>query len=159
MTIQEAIKSGKKFRLTEKWSWMVSRDNHWICKGGITIEDHQFRPDDILATDWEVLICEDHQETRDVFEESAQVCCQCREEEQQPEPEQDFRSASQPWEYIIQPGVHASILEIAETTEPGILLSTCIEDELQNQVAEASTATCNCSMPDLLARGCSCGGV
>jgi len=54
MTIQEAIKSGKKFRRQQR--------SHigWFTKdGGPAI----FHFDDALATDWEVLVCETHNET------------------------------------------------------------------------------------------------
>jgi len=79
MTIQEAIKSGKKFKRMSDKLWITVNSAGTIhtvgCAYAAQITSHA-----LLADDWQVLICEKHGETTS-FAKCTKYCLSCVAEE------------------------------------------------------------------------------
>lgn len=101
MTIQGAINSSKKFKRPDDNFWAFIKDEYIIYKNDYTevIYSPTFTTKDILATDWEVLICEEHNIIAS-DSETARVgsCAKCSNKERKP----DYMEMQEKFDKIIE---------------------------------------------------------
>jgi len=136
MTIQEAINSEKKFRRVD--------DRDWFAKVHLILG---FDNEDILATDWEVLVCEKHNAITDEWNNAVQGCPSCPlvEEKQQPE------------------CVHVGLVkETGDCAKCGVNVLpdvSCFFDDSIEKKIDSVEKLCTCDKWLVLVKGCKCGGV
>lgn len=124
MTIQEAINSKKPFKRKEFGGW-VRRNDFWLSKK------------DILATDWEVLICEGHNYITNYTSVASSICTQC-----------------------IGTAV-GTTPPIFKKEQLGKIAKELLEDHrkfYQECKDSKNQRQCTCDINTIMGKGCQCGG-